>query len=215
MVHKPCQLSSVISALLSAQLCSTGNGGACSNLLHSHISCYFLSACMHNKSVHLTSAELVGCKFVSILINISSCLGTTKQESFVDSNCLHVKLKQGLVWLRQGGSLCERCLLDVLTNGPQPECAWASVGGGVQGVGWKKSREQFMCLKVKGQEWTQRKCKKVKKETKTRMAGSRVESQGSEAGWRAYIRRAGLSSHIWTRWHTKRPSTSWQVGEGK
>lgn len=53
------------------------------------------------------------------------------------SSYLYVKRRQGLVWLRQGGAVYESCLFDVLTYGPRPVCAWASVrvcscaGGGV------------------------------------------------------------------------------------
>lgn len=50
---------------------------------------------------------------------------------------LYVKRRQGLVWLGQGSSVHESCPFDVLTCGPRPVCAWASVrvcscaGGGV------------------------------------------------------------------------------------
>lgn len=71
------------------------------------------------------------------------------------SSCLYVKRRQGLVWFRQGASVYERCLFDVLTYGPGPVCAWASVHVcvHVQGEEWwgrSWSREKSICIKVKG-----------------------------------------------------------------
>lgn len=81
-----CQVS-VISALLSAQLCSTGDDEACNTPLCLHARSPSASA----QSVYLTSSELPGCSFVISVedtddfsdVNISNCLETTKQECFV------------------------------------------------------------------------------------------------------------------------------------
>lgn len=75
---------------------------------------------------------------ILVMSTIQIVLKLPNKNVLFCSSCLYVKRRQGLVWLGQGASVYERCLFDVLTYGPRPVCAWASVR---------------VCVHVQGEEW--------------------------------------------------------------